>query len=110
MVEVYGENYDDNDIIIKRNDGKRFDLHYLNDRLKKILIQNNLPIVTLHELRHSTASLLRSMGFSVFEIQSWLRHSDIDATLLYAHDNLANKEKTANILSDRYFANIPSLF
>lgn len=40
----------------------------------------------VHDLRHTTASLLLGMGFSLKEIQEWLGHNDIGTTAnIYGH-------------------------
>ncbi len=33
-----------------------------------------------HNLRHSCASILHDKGYSLKQIQEWLRHSDIETT------------------------------
>ena len=53
--------------------------------------------IRLHDLRHSSASLLHSLGFSMKEIAEWLGHGDVKSTNLYTHveesakDNMADK-------------------
>jgi integrase len=79
------------DHIVRRSDGAKIDLNYLNNRLQKTLNRIDEPIVTLHELRHSTAILLRSLGYPDNVIMSWLRHADIQSTMHYAHDNMRVK-------------------
>lgn len=100
--KFYGDSYEDKDLLVSRDSGKRFGIHYLNKKLQKILAANNLPVVCLHELRHSTATLLRSLGYSAQEIQSWLRHADIKSTMRYAHDNLEIKKKAAEKLNSLF--------
>ncbi len=90
--KLFGKYYEHNNYVIKRDDGKCLGMEYLNKKLQRALEENNLPIVTLHELRHSTATLLRSCGYSVLDIQSWLRHANIESTMIYAHDNFNIKK------------------
>ena len=86
--KAFGKQYHHNDYICKWQDGRPFEYKYVNSVLGRVLKKNKLPHRTLHELRHSTASLLRAQGFSLQEIQSWLRHGDIKSTMRYAHDDI----------------------
>ena len=99
--EFYGQHFDENDYICCRKaDGSRFGLGYLNNRLAKDLtILGIQPVITQHELRHSTATLLRSLGFAEQEIQSWLRHADLDTTMHYAHDSIKVRMRASKVLN-----------
>lgn len=100
--EFYGNRFGHSDYICCRNaDGSRFGIDYLNYRLQKDLALLGIePIISQHELRHSTATLLRSLGFSEQEIQSWLRHADLDTTMHYAHDNIKVKLRAGEVLNN----------
>ncbi len=92
---LYGDRFAENDYVVKQDNGEQAGLDFLNKNLQRILAKENQPVVTLHGLRHSTATFLRSLGYSVPMIQSWLRHGDIKSTMRYAHDNLDLKADTA---------------
>lgn len=100
--EFYGDCFtDSNYICCRKADGSRFGLDYINHRLKKDLKKLGIePIITQHELRHSTATLLRSLGFAEQEIQSWLRHADLETTMHYAHDTVHVKVHAGNMLNN----------
>ena len=99
--EFYGQHFDENDYICcRKSDGSRFGLGYLNTRLAKDLTLLGIqPVITQHELRHSTATLLRSLGFAEQEIQSWLRHADLDTTMHYAHDSIKVRMRASKVLN-----------
>ena len=96
---AFGKQYHQNDYICKWQDGRPFEYKYVNTVLGRVLKQNKLPHRTLHELRHSTATLLRAQGFSLQEIQSWLRHGDIKSTMRYAHDDIDVKMNASDRLN-----------
>lgn len=53
---------------------------------KKLLQEAGLPHMHFHDLRHSAATILLSMGVNMKVIQELLGHSDISITLgLYSH-------------------------
>ncbi len=99
--EFYGNRFAESDYVCcRRSDGSRFGLDHLNCRLQVDLRLLGIdPIITQHELRHSTATLLRSLGFPEQEIQSWLRHADLDTTMHYAHDNIKVRLRAGEALN-----------
>jgi integrase len=55
-------------------------------RFKKILEVNELPNIRFHDLRHSCATLLISLGVHPRVIMEILRHTQISTTMnLYGH-------------------------
>ena len=58
---------------------------------------NNLPIIRLHDLRHSCASYMLKLGFSMKEISDWLGHADISTSMnYYAHVDFDMKKGVAD--------------
>lgn len=99
--EFYGNRFVESDYVCcRKSDGSRFGLDHVNCRLQEDLKLLGIdPIITQHELRHSTATLLRSLGFPEQEIQSWLRHADLDTTMHYAHDNIKVRLRAGEALN-----------
>lgn len=52
----------------------------INNRLKVLCIQANIPIITVHSLRHTHASLLLFAGVSIASVASRLGHSSMTTT------------------------------
>ncbi|MDL2237172.1 tyrosine-type recombinase/integrase [Christensenellaceae bacterium OttesenSCG-928-K19] len=100
--QEFGSKYHENGYICKHRDGRPFEFSYVNRKLQEILKQNNMTIVTLHGLRHSTATLLAKLGFSDLEIQAWLRHKDIRSTIHYTHNSADRRINPGKGISD-YF-------
>lgn len=56
------------------------------EALKKVLKEAGLPIIRFHDLRHSAATLLLSLGVHPKVVQELLGHSQIGMTLdVYSH-------------------------
>ena len=59
---------------------------YLLRVFKKLLNEAGLPHMPFHDLRHSAATILLSMGVNIKVVQELLGHSNISITLgTYAH-------------------------
>jgi len=95
--------YKDNDYIFTNVDGSLIRPNYVTKHFKDVLAKNNLPMMRLHDLRHSAASYLLYLGFSMKEIQMWLGHGDIGTTMnLYTHLDLAAKRNIAESLNEKF--------
>ncbi len=96
---VCGDAYQENDYICKWFNGKPFDPSYISHHFSLILEKNGLKHLRFHELRHSSASNLISLGFSIKEVQEWLGHSTITVTAdTYAHLDISSKRRISERL------------
>lgn len=83
----YGNAYVDSGYICTYDNGEYMKPNYLSHTFKKLLEANadKIKKVRFHDLRHSSATMLLSLGFSLEDIKAWLGHSDISTTQRYAH-------------------------
>lgn len=66
--------------------GERLKPNTLSNGFRRLLEENDMRIIRLHDLRHSCASLLLAEGVPMKQIQEWLGHSDFSTTAnIYAH-------------------------
>lgn len=97
MQKLCKTGYIQNDYVCKWDNGQPFEPNNVTRQFRLFLEKNNMPAIRLHDLRHSSASLLHSLGFSMKEIAEWLGHGDVKSTNLYTHveesakDNMADK-------------------
>lgn len=83
----YREDFLEYDFVFKNMKGGPVSLEYLRKKVMwKVIEKTGLPKIRIHDLRHSAATLLRSMGFDIKTIQRYLRHADLSATQIYTHD------------------------
>lgn len=67
-------------------DGRPYNPDYISKLLKKATSSFGRPEITLHNLRHSCASMLINKGWDVKKLQCWLGHTDAQTTLnTYSH-------------------------
>jgi integrase len=62
-----------------------------------------LKPITLHEIRHTVATLLKEAGVPMKEIQTILGHSSIMTTMdIYAHSTTTEQSKAITALMQGY--------
>ena len=100
MKEVYGNAYHDDGYICTRDDGSVIKPALVTTRFKKIINKCDLPEIRLHDLRHSAATNLLALGFSIKDVSEFLGHADITTTLnIYGHVLQEHKFSMADALS-----------
>ena len=93
---AFGREYQENDYVFKWADGHPYSPDYISHHFAKVLKRHGLPHIRFHELRHSCASMLINMGFTLKDVQEWLGHSDIKMTAnVYSHLDNARKNTIA---------------
>ena len=99
--KIMGSYYFKSDYVCTWADGKVIQPNYLTRSFHKILQKSDLPMVRLHDLRHSTASNLIVQNVSIVTVASWLGHSSPTTTLnFYAHTNQEQKKRAAKVIDN----------
>ena len=106
-----GKEFDDNFVFIQHN-GKRMNLQTPTKKFKKILIAYNktvpeelqLPLIRLHDLRHTNASHLIAQGIDVETVAKRLGHSKPSMTLDIYGESLNSMDDKAAAVLDTLFA------
>ncbi len=102
---AFGREYQENPYVFKWPDGHLYSPDYISRRFKVLLKKHDLPHIRFHELRHSCASMLITMGWTLKDIQEWLGHSDIKMTAnIYSHLDTARKTNIAESLAQKFGA------
>jgi integrase len=81
-----GVAWENRDLVFPDLRGGYFNPGYLDKVFAKLLREAGVPHMPFHDLRHSAATILLSMGVNIKVIQQLLGHSDIAITLrIYGH-------------------------
>lgn len=100
---AFGKEYQENSYVFKWPDGHTYSPDYVSHRFNDLLKKHNLPHIRFHELRHSCASMLIAMGWTLKDVQEWLGHSDVKMTAnIYAHLDTARKTNIAEALAQKF--------
>ena len=76
--------------------------NYLSRKYARLRDEYGLPHVTLHEIRHTVATLMLEHGVGMKFVQMWLGHSDYATTAnIYAHpDDWEAKNRAVKVMSE----------
>ena len=78
--------------------------HILRRSFKRLAIRADLPPITIHEARHTAATMLAESWASPKEAQVILGHASISTTLqIYTHTNMKQKTAALNAMAERLF-------
>ncbi len=81
-----GAEWQDMNLVFTGLQGNYLNPRYMPKLFERILVRAGLPHIRFHDLRHSAATLLISMGVSAKMVQEILGHSEISMTLgVYGH-------------------------
>lgn len=70
---------------------------------QRALKRCNLPPMRFHDIRHSTASILFDMGWSLEDVKNWLGHADIETTSnIYLHYTKDRQRMVARSLIGKF--------
>ncbi len=104
LADKYKESYKKNDFICCYDDGKPLRPDYLTKRFKRLLVNNNLKVIRLHDIRHSVATQLINSNIPMKTVSDILGHKNISTTLdIYTHTTPKSKRKVAK-LQDKLFS------
>ena len=83
-------------IVFTSKIGNYYCRSFTNKQLKKVLVENDMPSLSVHGLRHSNASLLINNGYDVKAISEHLGHCNTEITSnIYVHIFKEYKAKMA---------------
>jgi len=82
----FGEQYQDNNLVICEQDGSHFGPRKVGSEMKTISTTANVTQIRFHDLRHTHASILISEGVDIVKVSARLGHANPRTTTqTYAH-------------------------
>lgn len=101
--KTFGNTYYESDYVFVWKNGNLYKPDYITRTFMRVLAKHRLPPMRFHDLRHSTASILHDKGWSLKDIQDWLRHADIETTgNIYTHISNQRKQASAKDLNKTF--------
>lgn len=81
---------------------------YVTQKFQQILNKYGLRRIRFHDLRHSCATIMLYLGYTLKDIQTWLGHSNYNFTAdTYIHSGSGVHEKMAQSLSEKLGGILP---
>lgn len=75
---------------------------YITHKFEQILKKYSLRSIRFHDLRHSCATIMLYLNYSLKDIQTWLGHSNYNFTAdTYIHSGMGAHEQMAQTFSER---------
>jgi integrase len=95
--------YADTEYICTYHDGRLLATDFVSQHFALLLRKNGMPHIRFHDLRHSAANYLKYLGFDLKDIQTWLRHKDIQTTMnIYVSLGMEEKASIAGRLDEKF--------
>lgn len=90
----------------RRNRGGRLTTRTVSAVCKRAMVTAgyNSRRLTAHSLRHSAVTLALMAGASLQDVQAFARHTNMNTTLIYAHDVNRLKSQCENAVTAAIFA------
>lgn len=81
---------------------------YITQKFQQILVKYGLRRIRFHDLRHSCATIMLYLGYTLKDIQTWLGHSNYNFTAdTYIHSGAGVHEQMAERLSEELKSLLP---
>ena len=101
--KFFGNEYFESDYVFTWDDGTTYQPDYITLTFRRELKKKGIPHMRFHDLRHSCASMLYEMGWSLKEIQEWLGHSNVKITGdIYVHIDKLRSQNMAHGLNNTF--------
>lgn len=85
LLKGYRDHRDQCEFVCQSIDSGFLQYEQLLYQLKKLCKQAEIPVITPHELRHSTAELYFNQSASIEDVRKLFNHQDATTTKLYVH-------------------------
>ena len=97
---IYGPDYVDSGFVCTANNREMLKPDRVTRRFNKLLKRNNLPVIRVHDLRHSAVSNLLANNIDIASVAKMMGHKDIRTTSnTYGHLLDSVRQDASNILS-----------
>ena len=94
----YNQHY--SDFVCVDNMGMLLQPDFVSQKFQKLLAKYGLRPIRFHDLRHSCATIMLYLGYSMKDIQTWLGHSNYNFTAnTYVHSSKDSHVNMAETLS-----------
>lgn len=108
--ELCGTSYDQRflDFVCVDQIGTLMQPDYITHKFGQILSKYELRPIRFHDLRHSCATIMMYLGYTLKDIQTWLGHSNYNFTAdTYVHSGSGAHEQMAESFAEKLGVSLP---
>ncbi|MFD6677649.1 tyrosine-type recombinase/integrase [Rhodococcus zopfii] len=80
-----GSGYPETDLVAVHEDGSEIRPEWYSDEFARLAASAGVPVIRLHDVRHTAATRLHDEGLSVLVISAWLGHDPATDLRVYGH-------------------------
>ena len=103
-----GKRWTERDLVFSDETGDFLSRRVIHRCFKELVKEIGTPSTRFHDLRHSCATIMLYLGYTLKDIQTWLGHSNYNFTAdTYIHSGAGVHEQMAQSLSDRLVEVLP---
>ena len=93
---IIGDKYDDMDLVLAQDNGRPYEEHTIRKLLKKLCLENGLPVIAPHSMRHWSISLKLLLTRDVKAVQADSGQKNTQMVLdRYSHAFMEERRKMA---------------
>lgn len=97
--KIVGKAWEHIEMVFTSATGNYYDRNLLNKQFKRFLEKHDMPLITIHGLRHTNASLMIDSGIGIKAVSSHLGHCNISITGdIYSHVFQEYEAKIADVV------------
>lgn len=106
---AFGAAYDtSHDLVVVDEAGRPLRPEFYSDEFKRLAKASGVPIIRLHDARHTCATYLHAQGLPTAAISAWLGHASAAFTLrTYVHPTVDGMGQARDLLARALAAQIP---
>ncbi|ROP38967.1 tyrosine-type recombinase/integrase [Saccharothrix texasensis] len=95
---------DETELVFTTKSGRPIEARNVLRSFRRICAQHEIPLITLHGLRHSNATTQKDLDVPARDIQAILGHGDVKTTGIYEHVDMSRKRAALEKVEGQLFA------
>lgn len=97
---AWGKSFKDTNLVIRKPDGSAYSPDSISQKWERFVRRSGLPVIRLHDLRHSCATALIAAGVNPKTVQVIMGHANMQVTMgIYVHNTSQMNQAAATALN-----------
>lgn len=106
---AWGKGFKDTNLVLRKPDGSAYNPDSISQKWERFVKKSGLPVIRLHDLRHSCATALIAAGVNPKTVQTIMGHANMQVTMgIYVHNTPQMNQAAAAALNQFLYAPTPA--